>query len=407
MAYRSQRGGFNHQSRRNQGNISAHGRRPQSRPAKKGTPTFNPEQLCQQQQTLPTTEQSQPQEVIQHQFADFKLAPGIDYNLRKHQYTQPTPIQDQVIPSIMAGRDVIGLANTGTGKTAAFLLPLIHKVVTDPTQKVLIISPTRELAFQIRNEFERFAEDLALRSVLVIGGVNINHQIKQLSRPAAFVIGTPGRIMDLSRHHKLSLATFQNIVLDEVDQMLDMGFIHDIKQIIAQLASDRQSLFFSATMNPAAQGIAQQFLQQPVTVNVRREETAANVEQKVIKMAGRSKNEVLNEVLEAEKCQKTLIFARTKHGADKVVRNLSAKGYQVGAIHGNKTQNYRLKVLDLFKKDRLQILVATDVASRGLDINQITHVINYDLPATKEDYIHRIGRTGRADARGVAISLVE
>ena len=203
------------------------------------------------------------------------------------------------------------------------------------------------------------------------------------------------------------MGLFKNIVLDEVDQMLDMGFVHDIKRIITGLANERQSLFFSATMNKAADEIAAGFLTAPQRINVRVAETTHNVEQDIVKLQGRAKPEVLVEVLRERNCQKTLVFVRTKHGADKVVRNLTARGLRAGAIHGNKAQNYRLKMLDLFKKDQLQILVATDVASRGLDIKNITHVINYDLPGSREDYIHRIGRTGRADQRGVAISLVE
>ncbi|MDR0462617.1 MAG: DEAD/DEAH box helicase [Pseudomonadales bacterium] len=399
----NRRGGF--------GRRSSRPRRPffQKRPKVKGPGFFNPEELCSNQGCPKYSQKKAKAQVVRHQFKDFNFTAVIANNLNKNGYSMPTPIQDQAIPQIMVGRDVIGLANTGTGKTAAFLLPLIHKVLVDQnrTQKVLIISPTRELAFQIRNEFEKFANGANLRSILAIGGVNINHQIKQLSKPFDFVIGTPGRVLDLSNKNKLDLSCFSNIVLDEVDQMLDMGFIHDIKKIIAQLSVKRQSLFFSATMNEAANEIAQRFLTSPLTINVRVEETTDNVQQSIVRLEGRSKSEVLNEILTTSKCQKTLVFTRTKHGANKVVKNLMAGGFRVGAIHGNKAQNYRLRMLDMFKNDQIQILVATDVASRGLDIRNITHVINYDLPACKEDYIHRIGRTGRADQKGVAISLVE
>ena len=409
------RGGFRRQNRGPKRQFVSRKSQPNfSRPMghKNGQQFFNPEELCRNSQSLATETTNfcaQKPVKINNRFEDFKLAEEIFNNLRKNNYELPMPIQDQTIPLIMTGKDVIGIANTGTGKTAAFLLPLINKVFNDKnrSQKVLIVSPTRELAFQIRNEFEKFADRLGLRSILAIGGVNITHQIKQLGKPFDFIIGTPGRIIDLSNQKKLNLGGFKNIVLDEVDQMLDMGFIHDVRRIIALLATERQSLFFSATMDRKTEEIAQSFLTRPVIIDVKIKETSQNVEQKIVKLKGRTKRDILNEILRAERCQKTLVFARTKHGADKVARNLTDQGFRVGAIHGNKTQNYRLKMLDLFKKDQIQILVATDVASRGLDIKNISHVINYDLPASKEDYIHRIGRTGRAEERGMAISLIE
>jgi ATP-dependent RNA helicase RhlE len=344
---------------------------------------------------------------IKNQFSDFLIAQQIKYNILNKGYTKPTPIQDQVIPLVLEGRDVIGLANTGTGKTGAFLIPLINKVLYNRSEKILILAPTRELAVQINDELKIFAKDMNIFSVLCIGGAGLTNQISQLKRNHDFVIGTPGRIKDLKMRGKLNLANFNNIVLDEVDRMMDMGFINDMKFIISHLRSKRQSLFFSATLPPQVVQIAHSFLQNPVTVSVKTQETAQNIEQDIIKINGRNKVDVLHDLLAEDGFDKVLVFGRTKWGIEKLSKTLQMRGFKALAIHGNKNQNQRQRALDQFKNQQIQVLLATDVASRGLDIDDVTHVINYDQPGSIEDYIHRIGRTGRADKKGKAITFVE
>lgn len=343
----------------------------------------------------------------QHSFNDFPLQEQLKRAVLSRGYTEPTPIQDQAIMPLLQGRDVIGIANTGTGKTAAFLLPLINKVLLDRTQKVLIIAPTRELAVQIQEELQQFTSNMAIFSVLCIGGVNINPQIRQLAKNPQFVIGTPGRIKDLEKQRKLNLSLCNNIVLDEVDRMLDMGFINDMKHIISKLPHSRQSLFFSATLPPSARDIMQHFLTNPITITVKTRDTAKNVDQDVIRTNGQAKIEVLHDLLIQDGFDKVLVFGRTKWGMEKLARLLEKRGFAVAAIHGNKNQNQRQRAIQMFKGNEVKILLATDIASRGLDIPNVTHVINYDLPESYEDYIHRIGRTGRAENKGSAITILE
>src|SRR3972149_3414316 len=355
---------------------------------------------------VPTTiEEIEEKVVIKHAFSDFLINEQIKTNIRNKGYESPTPIQDKIIPLILENKDVIGLANTGTGKTGAFLIPLINKVVYNRSQKVLIVVPTRELAVQIEEEFKIFAKNLNLFSVLCIGGVSISGQVNALRRNPNFVIGTPGRIKDLKKQGKLNLSLFSNIVLDEVDRMLDMGFINDIKFIISFLIKQRQSMFFSATLPLAASSIAHSFLTNPTTVSVKTTEIVGKVEQNVIRIGKRNKLDVLSELLEKEGFEKVLIFGRTKWGMEKLYRLLLQRGYKVGAIHGNKNQNQRQRAISQFKGNEINILVATDIASRGLDIDDVTHVINFDAPATYEDYIHRVGRTARAEKSGSAITF--
>ena len=344
---------------------------------------------------------------ITHQFSDFAVNEQIKKNILDKGYTVPTPIQDQVIPLVLAGKDVVGIANTGTGKTGAFLIPLINKVFNNRFEKVLIIAPTRELAVQIEEEFRFFAKNMNIFSVLCIGGVGLSNQIYGLRRNHNFVIGTPGRIKDLQEQRKLNLAIYNNIVLDEVDRMMDMGFINDMKFIISHLPHIRQSLFFSATISKNVVPIMQTFLRNPVNVSVKSQETAKNVDQDVIRMRGRNKIDVLHDLLAREGFSKVLVFGRTKWGMEKLSKILTARGLKIAAIHGNKNQNQRQRALEAFKKGEVQALLATDIASRGLDIDDVTHVINYDEPASYEDYIHRIGRTGRADKKGSSITFVE
>ncbi len=351
--------------------------------------------------------ETQEQFVPKYSFSDFLISDGLKQNIAQHGYTTPTPIQDQAIPYLLEGRDLIGIANTGTGKTAAFLIPLINKVFYNKSQKVLIVTPTRELAVQIEEEFREFAKNMNLFSVLCIGGVSINGQINKLRGYYNFVIGTPGRLKDLKAQGKLPLNSFNNIVLDEVDRMMDMGFIHDVRLLISFLPVHRQSLFFSATVPKQVLPIVQTFLKNPITVSVKSQETPINVDQNVISMQGRLKIDVLHDLLADRGFDKVLVFGRTKWGMEKLSKLLAQRGFRVAAIHGNRNQNQRQRSLEQFKKGEIQVLLATDIASRGLDIEDVTHVINYDQPASYEDYVHRIGRTGRKNKKGSAITFID
>lgn len=343
----------------------------------------------------------------QNNFTSFNLAPMLKSNIDYKGYKNPTPIQDQAIPYILEGRDLIGLAATGTGKTAAFLIPLIQQMCKDHSKKTLIITPTRELALQIQDEFKDFAYDMKLYSSLIIGGSNINRQIHELRRNPHMVIATPGRLKDLVERRAIYLEDYSNVVLDEVDLMVDIGFINDVKYFTSLLPEDRQSLFFSATISSKIQGILQSFVKNPVTVSVKKQELPENIDQDVVRVQnGENKVEKLHDLLISDGFDKVLIFGRTKHGVEKLNRELIERGFKVGAIHGNKTQGHRQRVLQSFKKDEIQVLLATDVASRGLDIPNVTHVINYELPQTYDDYIHRIGRTGRAGKNGIALTFI-
>jgi superfamily II DNA/RNA helicase len=341
-------------------------------------------------------------------FADFEINEVLKRNIIKRGYDHPTPIQDKAIEPILSGRDLIGIANTGTGKTAAFLIPLINKIVGDRRQRVLIVTPTRELAGQINSELKEFSFGLGIYSSLIIGGASLNRQISDLRRRPNVVIGTPGRIKDLIERKSLYLNDFRNFVLDEVDLMVDIGFIHDVKFFVSLLPQNRQSLFFSATIGPKVKEILQAFVQEPLTVSVQEQRTSENVDQDIVRVVNREKKvEQLHDLLIQDNFNKVMVFGRTKHGIEKLDRVLSERGFKVGAIHGNRTQGQRQRILRSFKDNQIQVLLATDVASRGLDIDNVSHVINYDLPETYEDYIHRIGRTGRANKKGVALTFVE
>lgn len=340
-------------------------------------------------------------------FEGMGLHAQLTQNVLAKGYQQPTPIQDQVIPELLQRKDVIGLASTGTGKTAAFLLPLIHHVAQGTTKQVLIMAPTRELALQIHAEFASFAQSMRIFGSLCIGGANIKRQIQALDKRPHFVIGTPGRLIDLEKRGHLSFGDFDAIVLDEVDQMFDMGFIHDMRYVIGRLPEQRHSLFFSATLPEKMNGLVKQFLRYPVRVEVQKQRPSAQVEQDVVRLAGKSKISVLHDLLITKGFDKVLVFGRTKHGLNRLTRDLSERGFKVAAIHGNKSQAQRERALRAFKQEHVQVLLATDIASRGLDIDDVTHVINYDLPDSYEDYIHRIGRTGRANKTGVALSFVD
>jgi ATP-dependent RNA helicase RhlE len=348
-----------------------------------------------------------PEYVSKNQFSDFNIDDRLKQNIKARKYVTPTPIQDEAIPPLLEGKDVVGMASTGTGKTAAFLIPLINKVLSNRSEKILIVAPTRELAVQIQEELNIFAGNLSIDSALCIGGVGFGSQINGLRRNPNFVIGTPGRLMDLAKQRKLDFYHFNNIVLDEVDRMLDMGFVEDVKRIVAKLPRNRQSLFFSATMNKKVEDVMKGFLNNPIMVTVPSIHNVNSIKQDIVRIAGRNKADVLTDLLREEGFEKVLVFGRTKHGIEKLARTLSERGVKVASIHGNKKQNQRQNALADFKDGYVQVLLATDVASRGIDVADVTHVINYDEPESYEDYIHRIGRTGRANKKGIALTFVD
>ena len=346
--------------------------------------------------------------VPEHQFDDFALDVSIKKNVAGKGYVTPTPIQDRAIPHILAGRDVVGIANTGTGKTAAFLLPLINKVLHDRKEQVLIIVPTRELALQIDQDLKGFVRGLKISSVCTVGGMSMFPQIQALRQKNNFIIGTPGRLKDFISHGKIKLAEFQTVVLDEADRMLDMGFVGDMRFVMQGMPAKRHTLFFSATLSGEVEKLIGEFLTNPVRISVKTGDTSKNVEQDIVKiLAGTSKFDVLRELLARKEFTKVLVFGRTKHGVERLSRMLSQKGFSTESIHGNKSQGQRQRALGAFKSNQVQVLVATDVAARGLDIAGITHVVNYDPPTTYEDYVHRIGRTGRGEMQGKALTFVE
>lgn len=341
-------------------------------------------------------------------FSNYPLVDKLKRNIADHSYVHPTEIQEKTITPILEGRDVIGIANTGTGKTAAFLIPLINKVVTDRNERVFIVAPTRELALQILDELRIFIKGMDFDAVALIGGSSIERQEKKLRHNPHFVVGTPGRIKDMINRKRLNLHLFRNVVLDEVDRMVDIGFIHDVKLFISLLPVKRQSLFFSATITDKVRDILNDFVTNPVSVSLAKRETSENIEQDIIKVRDRNqKVDVLHDLLVNEAFNKVIIFGRTKWGIEKLAHSLMERGFRAGAIHGNKTQGQRQRVIDQFKKDEIRILLATDVASRGLDIDNVSHVINYDAPESYDDYVHRIGRTGRAGKKGYALTFVE
>jgi superfamily II DNA/RNA helicase len=346
--------------------------------------------------------------VPEHKFTDFAIDTRLKENIVKKGYVSPTPIQDRTIPHILRGADVVGIANTGTGKTAAFLIPLINKILTNRNERILVMVPTRELAQQIADELRGFTPGLQIYSTVCVGGASIGPQMSELRRKPPVVIGTPGRLKDLLERKALVLGSFTTAVLDEADRMLDMGFIADMRNILSLLPTPRHTLFFSATLSPEIERLIGEFLHEPVRISVKTRETSASIEQDVVRVPrGANKLDILHDLLVQPDFTKVLIFGRTKHGVEKLSKTLVERGFRAESIHGNKTQNKRQKALDLFKRDHVQVLVATDVAARGLDIAGVSHVINYDLPSTQEDYVHRIGRTGRAGKKGKALTFVE
>jgi superfamily II DNA/RNA helicase len=342
-----------------------------------------------------------------HKFSDFDLNSLIQQNLINREYTVPSQVQDKSIPHALEGRDVIGIANTGTGKTAAFLLPTINKLMATRGQKVLIMAPTRELAVQIQQESRLFSKGSRLYDVLLIGGTPMNRQLRDLQKNPEIIIGTPGRIKDHVERGTLKLNNVATVVLDEVDRMLDMGFINDIRDILSNLPKERQSLFFSATMSPTIESLIGTFTSSPTTVMARTAETSDNVEQSIMHyFEPTDKLDKLHDILLKEEVSRTLIFCETKRSTEALSKELVSRGFTSDAMHGNKSQSQRQRALKKFKDGNVKILVATDVAARGIDVDSITHVINYDIPQTYDDYTHRIGRTGRAGTKGNAVTFV-
>jgi superfamily II DNA/RNA helicase len=346
-------------------------------------------------------------------FNDFGLAAPILRALSEEGYVTPTPIQVQAIPLLTTGRDVVGIAQTGTGKTAAFALPILNRLAATPKHpqpkscRVLVLSPTRELSGQILDSFHSYGRHLRMRSALAIGGVSMGAQVRALAGGVDVLVATPGRLLDLVRSNALKLDGIETFVLDEADRMLDMGFIHDIRKIIAKLPPNRQTLLFSATMPADIAELARRMLKDPAKVAVTPvASTVDRVAQRVVHVDRGDKASTLAGLLQTEPVERALVFTRTKRGADKVVRGLNKGGIAAEAIHGNKSQNQRERVLASFRNGRLRVLVATDIAARGIDVDGISHVVNFDLPNVPETYVHRIGRTARAGADGIAISLV-
>lgn len=344
-----------------------------------------------------------------HLFTDFNFVPALQKNIEFKKYVKPSAIQDQSIPFTMKGMDVIGLANTGTGKTAAFLLPIIDKLYANrDLNSVLIVAPTRELAQQIEEQFRDFSYNMKLYSTLIVGGTNMDRQIRQLKRGPHVIIGTPGRLMDLVKRGELRLDAVKTLVLDEADRMLDMGFINDIRTLVSKTPEDRQTLFFSATITPSIAVLTQEFLNNPETVSVRTADTSERVDQDIVEASGKEeKLDTLLQLLSGEEFEKVLVFGETKYGVQRLSDHLDKSGIPSAAIHGNKSQSQRQRALKAFKDNKVRVMVATDVAARGLDIPNVSHVINFDQPATYEDYVHRIGRTGRGTATGKALTFVD
>ncbi len=341
-------------------------------------------------------------------YDDFNLEPRLKQNLKARKYINPTKIQDLAIPPALEGNDVLAQASTGSGKTGAFLVPMVNKIMEDPRQKCLIILPTRELAQQTQMELEKLTPGTNIKSTIIIGGVSMVPQRRQMSRHPNFVIATPGRLKDLWQQKIINLNDYNNVVLDEVDRMLDMGFINDIRLIISKLRDDRQSLFVSATMTPEAEKLATELLRNPVKVQTAKQAPQASVNQDVVRVPqGADKVTVLHELLIQQSFEKVLIFSQTKRGAEKLSKILNGKGHRVDAIHGDKSQSKRTRVIEMYRANKINILVATDVVARGLDVKDISHVINFDEPNSYEDYIHRIGRTGRIGKTGTALTFLD
>ena len=348
------------------------------------------------------------------QFTELGLAEPVLKAIAAEGYTKPTPIQEQAIPTLLEGRDLVGIAQTGTGKTAAFVLPLLSRMASNPGRpvskaaRILILAPTRELAAQIAESVRVYGSQMKLTTAIVVGGVKPGGQVRALARGVDVLVATPGRLLDHMETGAVNLSGTEAVVLDEADQMMDMGFLPAIRKVMKAIPTRRQTLLFSATMPKEIRSLANDFLRDPAEVTVATvSKPAEKIDQAVYMVKGTAKPRLLAEILSEDDMDRAIVFTRTKHGADKVVRYLANEGLYAEAIHGNKTQNARTKALGRFKKGAVKILVATDIASRGIDVSNITHVINYDMPLDPETYVHRIGRTARAGATGIAISFCD
>lgn len=345
--------------------------------------------------------------VAQHAFADFAINPGLKANLAGKGYVTPSPIQDQTIPAALSGQDIIGIASTGTGKTAAFALPILQRLMAERGSAALIIAPTRELAQQIEEECRSLGKGSGLFGALLIGGTGMGPQLRDLRLSPRIVIGTPGRIKDHLERGTLKLHNFNMVVLDEVDRMLDMGFVHDVTAILSRTKENRQSFFFSATMDSRVRGLIDNFTRDPFTVSLKPSATSENVHQDVVRYQGNSDRlSKLHDILLQQEVAKVIVFDETQRSVERLCNELIARGFSADAIHGGKSQGQRMRALARFKKSEISILVATDVAARGIDVADITHVINFSVPKAYDDYIHRIGRAGRAGQTGYALTFV-
>ncbi len=340
-------------------------------------------------------------------FADFQISGKIKQNLKDRGYITPTPIQDQTIAVAVTGKDIIGIADTGTGKTAAFAIPMLSRLIADTRSKALIVAPTRELAQQIEQECQKIGRNAGLFGAVLIGGSSMSYQLRDLKRNPRIVIGTPGRIGDHVERGTLKLETFNMVALDEVDRMLDMGFINDVRAILNKLGENRQSFFFSATLDPKVRTLIQTFSNEPVTIMLKNAQASENVNQDVVKFSGtHEKMDKLHGILNNEEVKKVIVFDETQRNVERLAKELVARGFRADNIHGGKSQGQRQRALQRFKKNESKILVATDVAARGIDVKDITHVINYSVPQSYDDYVHRIGRAGRAGKTGHALTFV-
>lgn len=386
-------------------NAAAHGsRKPQGRPANgaRAKQFIHPSRFVQEARITEKIDY-----IPEHSFEDFAVHQKILDNIKGKGFTSPYAIQDKTIPLVMQGRDVVGIANTGTGKTGAFAIPMLHDLITNMNHRAIIMAPTRELAEQIMQECFSFGKNCGLRSALLIGGASMHIQHRDLRYNPRIVVGTPGRIKDHIQQGTLPLSLFNFVVLDEVDRMLDMGFINDITSILSKVSPQRQSLFFSATMEPKVATLIERFSKNPVTISTKEGATVDSISQDVVYYSGTTdKIDKLHDVLIGTQCAKTIIFDDTKRAVERLGHELKSRGFKVDEIHGDKSQAQRSRAIKRLKSDEIEILVATDVAARGLDVTDITHVINYSTPQCWDDYVHRIGRTGRAGKGGFALTFL-
>lgn len=364
--------------------------------------TFNPAQFINTNPVAAKEDVYTPK----HTFDTFGLTKELVENIHELGAVVPTPIQDQIIPHMLEGRDVVGMAETGTGKTAAFLIPLIEKTVNDLTRQTLILTPTRELAIQIESEMRKLSKGARLFSTLCVGGTAVYPQIKKIKMRNHFVIGTPGRILDLINRGVFKTDEVTTVILDEADRMLDMGFIGDITKILDATPKERETHFFSATMAPSVENLIKKFSKDPVVVSVKKRDVTSSIEQDVVPYVGRHKFETLVSLFQDDSFKRVIVFGSMKHAVEKLSQELIAHGIKAESIHGNKTHGARQRALGAFKNGQARVLVATDVAARGIHVDDVSHVINYDLPQTFDDYVHRIGRTGRGTKRGKALTFV-